>query len=361
MKIDKKKQIKKFSATLLSLETNKKKFLVSKTNYLRALLKRNWEIFLLIYQSTKEKISLVTFKKTNFFYSKKERFFDYNYLILAKVIDLIGNIRKVKHKIRNLVKNYFKHFELEKLFRIELFKDNIFFSWISDLLIQEISYFLKITNLFFYKYNLLFFCKSKLKKKLEVKTSEKFVIFQGYDFLILKWYQSRIDTWLFKILNKKQDTNFVHQLNKKSNAISTNNVCDYLDNNSHCLRDNENSRALNDFDIKKNFSLHHSKNKKHFYNQKLQNRMKDLKKVKQKYILSIKNTLKKNKIATQIKVSKRLNKILENWDTFIVNNISKTKSIYFNLPFSQLLLNWGLARHRKQKAKSIKNRYWSIQ
>lgn len=347
MKKDNKKEINKFFATSVSFERNQKETLVSKINYLRDLLKRNWEIFLLIYQSTKEKMFLVPFKKTNFFYSKKERFVNYNYLILAKIIDLLGNIQKVKDKIRNLVQKYFKHFELEKIFRVELLKDNIFLSWISDLLIQEISYFLKRTNLFFYKSNFLFFLKSTLKKIFEFPTNENFLVFQGSDFLILKWYQSRIDNWLFQIFNKKQDTSFIHHLNKKISRISTNNVC-------------ENSRVLNDFDIQKNLSLYHSKKKKYFCNQKLKNQIKDFKKVKQKYILSIKNILKKNKITAQIQISQRLNKILENWDTLIVNNISKTKSIYFNLPFSQLLLKWGLARHRNQKAKWVKNRYWSF-
>jgi len=363
MKKDKKKGIKNFSrrSLLLSFENNPKRFLVSKTNYLRDLLKRNWEIFLLIYQSTKEKMPLVPLKNTSFFYSKQERFFDYNYLIIAKIIDLVGNIPKIKHQIRNLVQKYFQHFELEKFFRMKLFKNNIFLSWISDLLLQEILYFLKKTNLFFYQSRLLFFFKSKLKSKVEFKTNKNLLVFQCSDFLSLKWYQSRINTWLFKILNKKQNTNFVHQLNKSATAISTNNVCNNFDNFLDCLLNNENYGVLNDLDTQKNLSSHHSTDKKHFYNQKLQNRIKDLKKIKQKYILSIKNILKKNKITTQIKVIKKVNKILENWDTLFVNNFSKIKSINFNLPFSQLLLNWGLARHRNQKAKWIKDRYWSFQ
>lgn len=367
MKKNKKKGIKTFSIKSLSSEMIPKSFFLLKTNYLRDLLKKNWENFLLTYQSTQEKRSLATLKSTNFFYSKKEKFFQTNYLVLAKLVDFLGNSQKVKNKLRKFIKTYLKYLEVEKLFGIEFFQKSFFSSWISDLLSHQIYHFIRITNSFLYKSNVLFFLRSIGKKELKIslrdlqQNNESFLFFKSKDFLILKWYQNRIYAWLYKVLNKGQETNFVHQFNKLVSTISTNNVFAKLDNLSHCRQDEENSCVLKNIQIHKTFSTYQKRNKKDFYNQKIQIQTKDLKKVKQKYLLVIKNILQKSKIATQVTVIKRLNRILKNWDTFLINNRTKTKSLYFNLPFSQLLLRWGLARHRNQKAKCIKKRYWSFQ
>lgn len=367
MKKDKKKGIKTFSIKSLSSEMIlKKKFLI-KTNYLRDLLKKNWENFLLTYQFTAEKGSLATLKSTKFFYSKKEKNFQINYLVLAKLVDFLGNNQKVKNKLRTFIKTYLKYSEVQKVFGIDVFQKSIFSSWIADLWIHKIYNFIKITNSFLYKSNVLLFLKSILKKELKNslhylgQNNESFLFFKSKDFFILKWYQNRIDAWLYKVLNKGQETNLVHQFNKFVSTISTNNFFAKLDNLSHCRQDNEDSCVLKNIQIQKTFITHQKREKKDFYNRKTQIRAKELKMVKQKYLLVIKNILQKSKIATQATVIKRLNRILKNWDTFLINNITQTKSLYFNLPFSQLFLRWGLARHRNQKAKCIKKRYWSFQ
>ena len=82
--------------------------------------------------------------------------------------------------------------------------------------------------------------------------------------------------------------------------------------------------------------------------------------LKKRYLKLLKYILQKSKVTTQVKLIQNLNQIIKNWDSFIINNIPKRNSRKLNIILYQLLWRWGIARHRKQKAKWIKNRYWSF-
>jgi hypothetical protein len=47
------------------------------------------------------------------------------------------------------------------------------------------------------------------------------------------------------------------------------------------------------------------------------------KELKQRYLRLIKHILQKSKVTNQVELIQNLNKIIGNWDTFIINNITK--------------------------------------
>lgn len=164
---------------------------LSKQLLLKDLLKKHWDHFLLNYKYSKRimgnfllrnaQIGFFTtpslgeseHKKTSFFSFKKEKFCHYNYLILAKLIDLIGNTQSVQNRIQKIVKIHTNYLELEKVFQIKFCKTSIFLSWISYLLSEQIFHFLKMNH--------SFLCKSKLlskKNKLEIENNGNFLFFK---------------------------------------------------------------------------------------------------------------------------------------------------------------------------------------
>jgi hypothetical protein len=67
-------------------------------------------------------------KKQKFFYFKQENCCFFNYLILAKLCDLLGSIRiTLYNRVRTLIKIYTKFLELEKLFQIKVSKNSLFY------------------------------------------------------------------------------------------------------------------------------------------------------------------------------------------------------------------------------------------
>ena len=467
-------------------------FLLKKSlRLLRNILKNHWEIYLLTYQYSKKKIprgsSLLSLeisrnskvqriqgsKRTRapyFFYFKKEKFVHYNYLIIAKLVDLIGDKQRVQNKVRNLIKLHTKHVEVKKRFQINVSKNSIFLCWISYLLIEQIYHFIQMTN--------FFLCKSKLlsplaylhrgpirpsriptsltgsrglmvptggslgaqspkedpgregpekefrkqenpkeqqtlplklpskegppsgispyadssssgtigirekKKKLEIQNNENFWFFKCQDFLMLKWYQKQISAWFSlwdpkdQVLAKSKETFF----NKTDNRISVlSHIWSFqrkvpLGMGTISCSQNETSNIHQKFMISKKvenkklskiLSLRRwSSSHPGAYGQKdrwcKRGSLTLNKGLKQRYLRVIKNILQKSKITTQAELIHKLNEIIGSWDSFVVNSITKSNSIKLNFILYQLLWQWGLARHRKQKAEWIKKRYWYL-
>ena len=381
-----------------ALTTSKlsKIFFISKQNILKDILKNHWEHFLSTYQYNKKKKSfgcltaLLRWKEPQenfneqkdhrhlflqhpkegpldnkiFFYFKKEKFCHSNYFVLAKLGDLIGNTQNLQNRVRKLIKIHTKYLELEKLFQIKVAKKSLFLCWISYLLIEQIYQFIKMTNSFLCKFQLI----SSLgpvwekKKKLEIQNNGNFLFLKCQDFLILKWYQNKIHAWCYQVLVKKKETLLNPKDYKKISATSYINsilgkydklICYPQDETSSA---HENLMKIKCFDKKRPMPI---STLKIMDGSSLENNLPEVsKELKKRYLRLIKNILQKSKVNNQVELIQKLNKIIGNWDTFIINNITKKKAIKLNLILYQLLWRWGIARHRKQKAKWIKNRYW---
>ena len=281
---------------------------------------------------------------------KKEKFCDINYLIIAKLIDLIGNNRILQNIVRKLVKIHNQQLELEKIFQLKLTKNSIFFCWIRFVLLEQMYKFLQTYS--------SFICKSNLianKNKVEIQ-GQKFVFFKCTDLMMVKWYQNKIKAWSFQVLSKKKEI-----LNPKNhNTFSTLNqinTCSF-NKNIFSLQNETNSIhqklfRTNSFAFKgtggTNFSPVESSLRDHRHRDKFS---------KQKYFHLIKKVLQKNKIATQKQLIQILNQIIGTWDSFVINTLTKRNSLKLNRILYQLLWRWVLARHRKQRATWVKKRYW---
>jgi hypothetical protein len=378
-----------------SLATSKifKNFFISKQNIYKDILKNHWQHFLFTYQYNKKKKFFGSFsplrwkkpqknfneqkysrhmflqhpkggtKNKNFFYLKKEKCCHYNYLVLATLGDLIGNTQNLQNGVRQLIKIYTKYLELEKIFQIKVSQNSFFLCWISYLLIEQIYQFIKLTNAFLCKFQLI----SSLgpvwekKKKLEIQNNGNFLFFKCQDFLILKWYQNKIHAWCYKVLVKKKETLFNHYSKKISATSYINSILGKYDKLIFYPQDatsniHQNLTKTKFFDEKRLMPISTLKITE---NASLEKNLPEVsKELKQKYLRLIKKILQKSKVINQVELIQKLNKIIGNWDTFISNNITKKKAIKLNLIFYKLLWRWGIARHRKEKAKWIKNRYW---
>ena len=391
MKKDRENIIRIFPTESFAREKLPKNFFLAKQNFLEDILKTHWEHFLSTYQYSKKKKSfgclkaLLRWKQSigNFpeqkysqhlllqsqkdwtkgkflFYLKKEKNCHFNYLILAKLLDLLGNIQTLYNRIRQLIKIDTKFLELEKLFQIKISKNSLFFCWISYVVIEQIYQFLKKTS--------AFLCKSKLfsplsplwekKNKLEIQNNGNFLSIKCQDSLILKWYQNKLQIWSYQVLVPSKEIIFNQNSNKISDTNYMNNILGQKDK-FLCYpkyETNTNYQTLLKtkwFDEKRPMTKIPKRTS-------LENNLPEVsKRLKQRYLRLIKNILQKNKVTNQVELIENLNKIIGNWDTFIINNITKKNSLKLNLILYQLLWRWGFARHKKQKAKWIKNRYWS--
>lgn len=156
--------------------------------------------------------------------------------------------------------------------------------------------------------------------------------------MILQWYQNKIFTWYEQILNKNKEIRLNLNHNRVSVSSPVNSVF-YL-NEKHIWYPQDETN-----------STHYKLMRKKGFDEKSDNLL------KQRYVRLIKNILRQSKSSTQTELIQKLNQIIGNWDIFTINIITRKKSIKLNLILYQLLWGWGLARHRKQRAKWIKNRY----
>lgn len=376
-------------------------FLITKKNLLRIRLKDYWEQFLSTYQLRKKKllseISSLPFgifenfqrqrnshwfsscdlnKKTNrsiienvqksFFYFKKEKFFQYNYLILAKLVDCLGERQIVQSKIRDLTKIQTKYLDLEKFFQIKIFKNSIFFSWISYFLIEQIDKFIKMNTSFLRKFQYISLLGPlwRNKIKIEVQNTGTF-LFLGYkDFLMVKWYQKKIHTWFYQVLMKNKEKKINHNSNQIFNHTHISSVSE-MGNKFIYYPQNEINNTFHTGKEKKNFPEKGKRNNSSLQEsnkilEQISVRLQKTKNSKQRYLKLLKKILLNNKVTNQIKLIQELNKIVGKWDTFAINNITKKKALKLNLLLYQLLWYWGFARHRQKKAKWIKERYWFL-
>jgi hypothetical protein len=385
-------------------------FFISKKNLLRIKLKNYWEQFLSTYQLSKKKIlsrvsslPFVAFedferrvahrclplqhwnKKTqrysrenvshpgsheghkSFFYLKKEKFSQYNYLILAKLMDCLGDTQIVQSKIRDFIKIQTKYLELEKVFQFKIFKNSIFFSWISYLLIEQIEKFIKMTTSFLckFQYSSLLGPLWRNKIQIEIQNTGNFLFLTYKDFFMLKWYQKKIHTWFYQVLIKTKETTYGPHNSKK--IFNHSHISSVIEMGKKLIYSPKNEIS-NTFQIvkqKRNFTENGKINnwspqESNKRLEKISVRLQKTKNSKQRYFKLLKEILLNNKIATQIELIQQLNQIVGNWDTFAINNITKKKARKLNLLLYQLLWYWGFARHRRQKAKWIKERYWFL-
>lgn len=390
-----------------SFATAKISILLSKHNYLTDILKTNWEKFLSTYQYSKKKQpkgaacgGLPHWKQSigeqleqkyhrhmllqspkgrpkgdegkEIFYLKKEKFCHYNYFILAKLVDLIGAAAGGDNRVRKLIKITTKYLDLEKLFQITVSKNSLFLSWISYLLIGQIYQFIKKTSAFLYKSKLISTLGTVWgkKNKLEIQNKGNVLFLKCQDFLLLKWYENKIHAWSYLVLEGKE-TIFNQNYNRVSANSNINSILGNTDKHICYLQDETSSthqKLMRCFDEKmpKPPDLRRKRGegrpKGTGEGASLE---KDLPEVpkgvvdtrRERYLRLIKNIIKKSKVSTQVKLIQKLNEIIVSNGP--INNITKKKSIKLNFILYQLLWRWGLARHRKQKAKWIKNRYWS--
>ena len=304
-------------------------------------------------------------RERNFFYLKQEKFSSSNYFILAKIVDLIGAKHCVQNRFRQLIKINTKYLELEKLFQIKVFKNTFLLYWISYLLIEQIYQFIKMNSLFLYQAKGFapFGPVWGKKNKIEIQNNENFFFLKCKDFLMLKWYQNKIHTWCeAQILNKKTSFN---QFNQGSEVIFA--------PTSHIRTSIFGKGCVFGFTNTISYSQEET-NKQEVRSNNLSQtgccpsgKMNNLTKVsnglRQRYLRLIKKIIQKSKVTTQLELIQKLNEIIGALaDTFIINNINKRSvAIKVNRILYQFLWRWGLIRHRKQKAKWIKNRYWSLQ
>jgi hypothetical protein len=372
--------------------------------FLKLKLTTQWENFLINYKDNNKFLPQAASSETRgakLFFYKKEKFCEYNYFILAKLINFIGVTPILQNKVRQLVKIHNKHLELEKLLKIKLAKNSIFFYWISFVLMKQMYKFVKMYSSFLCKSNLI-----PTKNKLEIQNKasgypegRNFLFFKCPDFFMLKWYQNKINVWSFQVLcapksketlNNKNNNSFLSCAPPGTPLLTGGNLGQWpsqintifyspLASGRKVIYNNNKSRREN----KKNIC--YSQNKTNNIRKQLliktcfapagqwipggakrmigtpvgpQRCEAECKLSKQKYLRLIKKVLRENKITTQLQLIQRLNEIIGNWDTFVINTLTKTKSIKLNLIVYQLLWRWGLSRHRKQRARWIKNRYW---
>lgn len=299
-------------------------------------------------------------RERKFFYLKQEKFSSSNYFILAKIVDLLGVKHSVQNRLRQLIKINTKYLELEKLFQIKVFKDTFFLYWISYLLIDQIYQFIKMNSLFLYQAKFIspFGPVWGKKNKIEIQNNGNFLFLKCQDFIMLKWYQNKIHTWCeAQIFNKKTSFN---QFNQGHLCVAPTSHIRTSLLGKGCVFEFTNTISYSQDETNPLFQTLHAM-------QSASGKMNNLTKVsnglKQRYLRLTKKIIKKSKVTTQVELIQKLNEIIgASADTFIINNINKRSvAIKLNRILYQFLWRWGLVRHRNQKAKWIKNRYWSLQ
>jgi hypothetical protein len=360
-------------------------------------LKNQWEVFLSTHRSTKKKRSFglhyvtslwdqhprnnvaeISSRKSkmctqtvqddhgSFVSFKKEKLENFNFLIRAKLVDFVGETRILNSKIQRLLKISKQHLGLENFFQIQLLNNTIFFSWIADVLSEQIYPYLTRNQSFLNSFPFRFVFRSAWRKnsKLEIRNSGFCFSFKFRDFFLLKWYKKKIQDWSQKILAKIAKIKEI-STHKNGNQFFSEIHISYFD------KDKNNYNNFNQDQIDKDRVIQ----KKHLFSRKMNtfsylitgkipnivmSGMDPIQPVEQRYLTPFKNVMVKSKAITQVDLIQKLNPIIRNWDTSVLHNIKKRKLLKLNLLLSHMLWHWGIARHTKQKAKWIRNRYWSI-
>jgi hypothetical protein len=405
------KQYRKNIIRLLAIEASptlklSQNFLKSKKKNIINQLKIHWEIFLSTYQYSKQNLfELRTYdppkvgfsvdlkgvnryscapmsfqgtknfsseglREINFFYLKQENFSYSNYFILAKLVDLIGTKYSVQNKFRQLIKINTKYLELEKFFKIKVFKNTFLFYWCGALLFEQIYQFIQMNSFFLYQANLIspFGPVWGNKKKIEIQNNGKKLFLKNKDLLMLKWYQNKINTWSEGAQRNKKTS--LNQYNQDYEVIvpPTSYIrisllgkgCVFGLTNTISYSQDETNNLSQHFRRENCFMLHTSLRA----SGKINNFTKLSNGFIQKYLRVIKKIIQKSKVTTQVELIQKLNKIivLSDADPFMINDINKRSvTSKLNRIIYQFLWRWGLVRHRNQKSKWIKNRYWSLQ
>jgi len=331
--------------------------------FFEKFLKKYWKHFLSIYKYSKRKMFLrisiarsaylnyfprnlvrnSEIKKNKnfscFYFLPKHNFYSYNYLVLAKLVEILSQTKNVKTYLQALLKLENNRIHLEKVLQILLKQNSFFFSWFGFFFSDRIFQFLKKLN--------LFLSKSKLfskQNKIEVYNQGNFLFFKSQDFSILQWYQNKINGWLNQIEINKKETRLKRD-EAKTSVLNTSNFF-FFKENYLCSAQNERNSTPQQLTRERPFKT--KSNRLLFL----------LSMVKQKYLTLIKELLRQNKITTQLNLIQKLNRILTNWDNFTINSLTQEKSKNLNLVLYQFLWRWSFGRHRKKAAEWIKTRYF---
>ena len=380
----------KYKETLLRIPYTRAIF------FLKKKIKNQWEVFLCTYEYTKKKrpfdfyslpfvssrdqntpvvssrihntiISTTTLTEpkvckkkrqedhTKFFCFQEDKFSPFNFLIFAKILDFLGKVPSIKTRIRTLLKLYNQHFELERFFQIQSMNNTALFLWLASLLIDQIYRFLRRTRSKFQIFNKSILGSERMIKKLKKKKSWLFFTFS--DLLLAKWYQNKIHDWAYRVLAKNKKTQ-IHQNSLEFCAFScTSTLANKRKTLKHFQQEERSER--NQFINTKNI---YKLPTKQVYNQTalILSGINKMKSKNKRLINLFKNVVFRSKVLTQAQLIQRLNHIIYNWENLVFNSLKTKNTFKLNSLLSQLLWQWGLARHRKQKAKWIKNCYWSI-
>lgn len=344
-------------------QKNLSSFFSTKQNLFEEYLKKNWKHFLSIYKYSKKKmfvrISRVQAPYLNYFPSKlgrisktknnknfscfcflpNEHFYSYNYLVLAKLVEIFNQTKNGKTALQVLLRLENNRIHLEKVLQMVFKKNSFFFSWFAFVFSDQIFQFLKKLS--------FFLSKSKLfsnKSKIEVYNQGTFLFFKTQDFSILQWYQNKINAWVNQIEIKNKEKQLKRD-DTKSSLFNVNNFF-FFKENYLCSAQNEKNNTSKQL------------NRKIPFKQKSNRLLFALSMVKQKYLILIKNIIRENKSNTQLNLIQKLNRILNNWDNFTINSLTQEKLRKLNFIFYQFLWRWSLGRHTKKAAEWIKMRYF---
>jgi hypothetical protein len=313
-------KLKAYWHNILETYRASKKELVAKNSFLtfdiygRDNLSQNvWSVSIQNLKGSNSFPTTLHTKGQPFFSGHQEKFPFYNFLVIAKLLDLLGKTHSIRVQVCQLIKVQLKHSEIEKIFQIELLKNNFFLSWISYLLLEQIFKPLTIdcSSLKSFRLTGLLVFRSKKKLQIEIKTTKDSILMKSYDLSILNWYQKRFKAWSYQLLDNHTKAPSYQKIDLKSVNLD-------------------------------------------------QNRVIRTKGLKQRYLKFIKQVLLRGKRSTQYKLIQRLNQLIKNWDASFINNLEKREAQDLNVLVSRFLWQWGFARHTKKSARWIQNRYWSL-
>jgi hypothetical protein len=300
-------------------------------NLLRKMLEKNWDIYLSVYTNC-----CTTFlnKKTHSYFLQIPFPSNSNYLLLAKIFNLLCNSSNLKYIIRQLAKKEFNDIQLVKCLSKKFLSKSFFFRWLLRLWIEKLSEYMQCYN--------AYICKSPWiidVHNIKIRYLKSYLFFEIKDLLFLRFYHIRTQMlYTYSVSTEKHEQNKHHpfvSINGKNRDIS-------------CLGD-----SIKFFSNKENNSnlllfsnyLFHKKRKMKIFSQK-------------RYRNLIKKMIQCNKTNIQVDLIKKMNQIIKLWDRSWNIILEKKDCKNLNDLLLESLWHWAIVRHSNKPERWCYARYW---
>jgi Group II intron, maturase-specific domain len=252
---------------------------------------------------------------------------EYNYLLLAKLVNVISKTYKLKHAVRQLIKNEYDNAILVKILSKNLITKSIFLRWLLRLSMEHLNAYIQR-----YIVNLLKSAWIIDYEEIQLQYFHGFLYCDTKDLLILNFYTFRSRMWYTYSVPSYQNTK------KKINHT--------------LLKMNGDSRCIYSLP-----SIHKDQKGMQLSSNNMLNIPGRVFSTK-KHIDIIKKFIQRNQTSIQFNLIKHLNELITNWDRVCPILAKKQYSIKLNDLLYKTLWRWAISRHSRKSAKWIKKRYW---